>query len=348
MNDKIIETKKKVNSILKDVEKRAKGKRCMICQKECSSFCNSHTIPQFVLKNIACNGKLSTSANFIIEKDTPIMATEKGINNSGVFRRICNSCDKKYFAVYEDESVLLKKPNNKILNAIVLKTILLELDKKFREKELKNIFEAEGKALPYATEHNYIDTKELKEEFYKVLNYKNKYNLFYWEILNYKVPFAFQGQVILNGDLNGNLVNDVYSDDYKLSMKNLYIFVFPLSKKTVIGMFINHNSRNYKYFVKQFVKLSEKRKLQILNLLIFHKTEDYFLNKNIVETVCNNKMFIDICRDDDSIFKADYDILKPLEEISKKERIELLKKYIDDGLIDKIPNLLNKEYTLHN
>ena len=345
MDEKIIETKKKVNAVLKDVEKRAKGKYCLICKKECSSFCNSHTVPQFVLRNIACNGELSTSANFIIEKDTPIMETKKGINNSNIFRRICNSCDKKYFAIYEDESILLKKPNDEILNSIVLKNILLELDKKLREKELKNIFEEKGETPPYATQYNYIDTKETREELQKVLNNKNKYNLFYWEKLDYIVPFAFQGKVVLHGDLEGNLVNDVYSSNYKIVMKNLYIFVFPLSSVSVVGMFINSNSVNYNSFIKQFVKLSKERKLQIINFLIFNKTESYLINQSVVENVCNNEIFMDICRDQGLLYKTLFDLFKS-ETILKKERVELLKKYLNSNLIDEMPNLLSEEYAL--
>ena len=345
MDEKIIEKKKKINSFFKNVEKRAKGKQCMICQKECSSFCNSHTIPQFILRNIASGGKVYTSANFIVGKNQPIIDTEKGINNSNIFRRICNSCDKKYFAVYEDESILLKKPTNDVLNAIVLKNILFELDKKYREKEIKSIFHENREIPPYVIEHNYIDTKELEEEFSKVLEHKNKYNLFYWDKLDYVVPFAFQGKVVLNGDLNGDLVNDFYSDDYGLKMKFLYIFVFPLSSKTVIGMFVSRNSKNYKAFIKDFKKLSYVRKLQIISFLIFLKSEDYLLNKNVVDVISNNELFIDICRDEGLLFKTFEDFFKPIK-LLKEERVELLKLYLNSEIIDSIPNLLSKEYAL--
>ncbi len=41
---------------------RSEGKpaNCLLCGKEASSFCNSHSIPQFCLKQIALKGKVDT------------------------------------------------------------------------------------------------------------------------------------------------------------------------------------------------------------------------------------------------------------------------------------------------
>ena len=38
---------KKLDKIVRQVEK---GTNCLVCGKEVSSFCNSHTIPAFMLK----------------------------------------------------------------------------------------------------------------------------------------------------------------------------------------------------------------------------------------------------------------------------------------------------------
>lgn len=53
-----IEINKKVSSLIAEATKNAKLECCILCSKPCSSFCNSHSIPQFALKRIAEDGKV--------------------------------------------------------------------------------------------------------------------------------------------------------------------------------------------------------------------------------------------------------------------------------------------------
>ena len=98
--DKITIKKNRVISDLWNFSRNnSKGTKCLFCAKECSSFCNSHSIPRFVLKNITKNGKLCTPSAFINKQ---LSTSEKGLNNSGTFHLICNDCDSKEFAEYEN------------------------------------------------------------------------------------------------------------------------------------------------------------------------------------------------------------------------------------------------------
>lgn len=45
-----IEINKEISKIKKEANQYTKGKNCVLCGKPCSSFCNSHTIPRFVIK----------------------------------------------------------------------------------------------------------------------------------------------------------------------------------------------------------------------------------------------------------------------------------------------------------
>lgn len=56
-----IEINKKVSSLIAEATKNAKLECCILCSKPCSSFCNSHSIPQFALKRIAEDGKSNAS-----------------------------------------------------------------------------------------------------------------------------------------------------------------------------------------------------------------------------------------------------------------------------------------------
>ena len=128
----IIEVRKKVNKMLSEARKKAKPPKCILCGKEQSSFCNSHSVPKMVLKNIAKAGKLY-HANKLIE--IPAVDKEKGISNSGTFHFICRNCDSKLFQEYENVDALQEIQTEKMLAEIALKDILLMLSKRNQEKE---------------------------------------------------------------------------------------------------------------------------------------------------------------------------------------------------------------------
>ena len=53
----IIETGKKVNKLLSGAGNSIKSNKCILCGKSQTSFCNSQSIPQLLLKNVAENGR---------------------------------------------------------------------------------------------------------------------------------------------------------------------------------------------------------------------------------------------------------------------------------------------------
>ena len=95
--EKNIEVKKMLNQQIKNAKKKSRHKECLLCGKE-GGFCDSHTIPQFCLKNIAWNGKLN-SFNTLI--DSKFLSSDFGINNAGIFHIICKTCDSSVFQDYE-------------------------------------------------------------------------------------------------------------------------------------------------------------------------------------------------------------------------------------------------------
>lgn len=48
-----IEQRKKLANILKRAQNTAKPDKCIVCGETQTSFCNSHLIPQMILKTIA-------------------------------------------------------------------------------------------------------------------------------------------------------------------------------------------------------------------------------------------------------------------------------------------------------
>ena len=98
-NEEMIEAKKKYSFFNHKVKINAKQTSCIICGRECTSFCNSHTIPRFVLKNIAENGYLAHSYSSL---QMPLIDKKTGINKTLTFSCICNDCDNTKFQEYEN------------------------------------------------------------------------------------------------------------------------------------------------------------------------------------------------------------------------------------------------------
>ena len=91
--------KKRINKLFKKARAESKRETCYYCGKPVSSFCNSHSIPKFCLKNIAVKGKVLTLNSIL---DNPLMDTQKGVKEAGTFHLICNDCDSKIFSDYEN------------------------------------------------------------------------------------------------------------------------------------------------------------------------------------------------------------------------------------------------------
>ena len=56
--------KRKMNDMRRKAQEISKLDHCLICKKKITSFCNSHSLPQFVLKKIANNGMIYNSNIF--------------------------------------------------------------------------------------------------------------------------------------------------------------------------------------------------------------------------------------------------------------------------------------------
>ena len=92
----VVDVRKKMNKLLSTARNSAKPDKCILCGKLQTSFCNSHSVPQLSLRNIADNGKV-LHASLLMGID--VVDIEKGVNNSGTFHFICNECDGTFFKI---------------------------------------------------------------------------------------------------------------------------------------------------------------------------------------------------------------------------------------------------------
>ena len=259
-----IEQRKKIANILKRAKNIAKPDKCIVCGESQTSFCNSHLIPQMILKTIAEDGKvLHSNALMGVE----VLDIEKGINNAGTFHFICRKCDGVLFQDYENKDALINYPSDSMLAEIAMKNVLLMLSKRGEEKEIFNIIQKEKNVFEnkkILDEVQDLDIKEYLEDFrfYKeIIDGKKSgcFQILYWKKLPYTTPVAAQSPIAIYKDMNGNIVNDVYSEDPNYRIQNVHLCIFPIENETVILLFCHKREKNYKKLRHQLNSVSEEK-----------------------------------------------------------------------------------------
>lgn len=335
--DTLMQLKKEMNLAFK----KYRPDRCLFCNTKNPRFCNSHSVPRFVLKNIAKNGIIFQSSLFMHDDET-LMDEEKGLNNTGTFRNICTKCDKEVFADYEDKLKLIEMPSNEIMLQIAIKNNLFEINKKYIEKGIYDwAHEKLGVELPLEEYHG-LDLYEIRKKLnnYKKAYYKKKnveFDLFFWEKLEYVVPYAFQGEITLKGDLLGFKVNDVYDSDLRNLIQCINVCVFPLDNCSVVMAFRDRSYRKLDNFVIQFQKRDLREQLYIINYMIMCFSEDYYISKHICKEVLENANIKRICS---SYHLVRADVHGDIHPEDLKAVYSLLRDMLE------IPNLLSQEYKI--
>lgn len=296
-----IEFNKRVGNLQKVSRADAKNPQCFICGKECSSFCNSHSVPQFLLENISVDGKFYHSGKLV---DMPMLDKDKGLNEAGTFKIICRECDGSVFSDYENPEAYYQKPTDKMLAQIAMKNNLKSISKRQYEISLyRNMGKevAPSDMMSSMESVSLTDLNEYIDEFKhakKACNSKweNNYYLSYFESLPYVVPIAFQSNIALVADLEGNIINDIYNPSSDYVIKSVHICVFPLENHSVVMMFCKDGDKRYSKFFKQFRKLSTEEKLKVINLIIFMYSEDYYFYRGIDREILDNESLKDVAK----------------------------------------------------
>jgi hypothetical protein len=141
LTEEEIENYKIINKLFSEAERKAKLSHCVLCKKECSSFCNSHSVPRFALSRIAENGKVSET----LKNRMPLHEKSLGVKQTGTFKLICNACDNEIFQDYENPTSYSANPTNAMIAQIAIKNYLQMIYKRLVEREL---FDLLGKKYP--------------------------------------------------------------------------------------------------------------------------------------------------------------------------------------------------------
>ena len=335
-----IEIKKELSRRFQEARKKSRPQTCLLCNKPLTKLCNSHSVPQFVLKHLAENGKIMQSSSLMSFEDIDLFETEKGVNNSGIFKFICHSCDNEFFNDYESEEALLGEISDKMLAEIALKNGLMNVSKRSQEVKLYSSLPERIIGIDDMIDLYSLDLREFLQEVEvhkrEILNNtKGAYQIVFKEILPFVVPIATQVAITLQDDMYGYPVNDVFNPDPKVSMQDLHLVIFPFKKSSLVLAFYHKKDKNYRTLRHQFNSENSKKTKEFLNYLVFACTENFFISKTIYEKIQNNKKLIQLSRE---LYQ------KPnLGNLSMYDFFNL--KY-EPVKPDEIPNFLTKDWAL--
>lgn len=338
-----IEYRKQLNRVIGIGKKDSRKNHCLYCGKECSSFCNSHSVPAFLLRNISENGYLYTS-NKILK--IPIYDDEKGVNNTGTFHLLCRQCDSEIFADYEEPTNYEGDLSSKMIAQIAMKNYLKYISKRLIESSIYDhmIKELKGPKHIYKQRKivNALDLKEYVEGYKKAKRvakkgWKGDYYVFCDITLDYVVPVTFQSNVTLTIDFNGELINNIYNMSEKYKTQVLHICVFPLENRTRVFMFIDSKHKRYRRFCKQFNNLDLEDKLKAINYIIFAYSEEVFINKCISEDVLN----------DENMRRTVGKTLDIMSTNPITDTETIVRDEYNFARMSDIPNLLSRDYRLN-
>ncbi len=271
--DKLIQYRKLMSKLYKEIQEKNKSGKCLLCDEEVAGFCNSHSLPRFVLEKISENGIVETSTSPL---ELNFLPDKKGVKIAGTFHNICRKCDGVFFQKYEAPNNLSQVGlNAEVINLIALKCLLSQLYKKKTASEFGKFF-----PMMNMTSASQFDISEISNDIKKIKRnlHKNNFTVIVDESLDYVVPIAIQDSFALGVDLKGETINNLYSTSEKYKVISLYLSIFPLGSSSRIIAFYESSSKRYRQFSKQMRQLSLEERLAVINYIAFTYSDSVFLS----------------------------------------------------------------------
>ena len=299
MAKRISKTKFQEAEFVRAIDKFTKVDNCVLCGKKITSACNSHVVPQFILKEIAENGHVSYGHALQTITINGLDRTT-GVKNAYTFRLICKDCDRKTFQDYENPLNLENfdsldlNTRKKILCEMAIKTHLSHISMKYRRMVARDLptggklgtLEQEGKLI-FAER---IDMEE-HERYIQMLrkfikSNKNPFVVLYDKVLDYKTKLATQTVINYNYDLTGKKIFDPDLVIYDNECRYFYLMILPQKDKTRILFYIEKEYLpNVQVIADQFQSLSDGDKLHFLFISLLIHDQQFYMAPSFAETI---------------------------------------------------------------
>ena len=308
--DKKVYTQKN-NELNQKAKKRisVENNKCLICNKDLTSCCYSHSIPRHILKKMSLkNGELIPYKNAV--RENILTKITKGKSNSSLFRNICRDCDQLFFSELDNMDIINNEWNNKILRLQAARILLYEM---YRLKEFSySYFELDKQF--YSEQFIKTQQKDFikKHDYYLkkfqdlLNNEENEFRVVYSKILDYEINFAtvnimdidinpFIDTIIVPGhddilkmesyeDYIGFL-NIIYLDKDEASSRFIYFVALPYNGKTKIIIFCDKNSVGGIILQNDFAELNETRILNYISATLLIHGDNIYGNELFLESV---------------------------------------------------------------
>lgn len=298
MLDKI-EINKEISKIKKEANQYTKGTNCALCGKECTSFCNSHTIPRFVIKNISKDGTVynpsMTMQDIDLDTRLKIFKANPGIEKTLTFDSICRKCDNEVFSCVENESVLEKEFDAKVLNLYALKILLHTQYTKIRDAIFLNVGAEKRNMSDFANLITMPWVFDMIEATREIEDYKSamengtyiKHKVIIDKIIDKKTNFCCTTELTLPFSYNGRKINDLCGEEsYSTRFGGIFTLVLPLSNnKTRIVMYYRRKYSSYDNVKEEFQTMNLDEQLQAISNLLIIYTEEFIYNELILENI---------------------------------------------------------------
>ena len=304
-----IDINKRFSRIRKEANKYTKGTNCVLCGKECTSFCNSHTIPKFIIKNIAENGKVYIPSMTIdeIDLDNRLKAfkSNPGVEEALTFESICRECDNNVFNCVENEQILENNFDDKTLNLYALKILLHTQHSKTKSANFINVgakntdksYIANLKSMPWV--FDMIEaTKEIED--YKSAMKNNtfiRHKVIIDKLIDHKTNFACTAEIALPFSYNGIKINDLSGiNSYSTRFGGIFILVLPMQEdKTRIVVYYRRKYSSYNTVANELMTIKQEEQLQAISNMLLIYTEEFVYNSSVLDKI---KLAKDIIADD--------------------------------------------------
>ena len=299
-----IKHKKRIEEadFVRAIDKFSRVENCVLCGKKISSACNSHVVPQFILKQIAENGRVSYGHG-LHKREIGGLERTTGIKNAYPFRLICNDCDRELFKNYENPDNLYRydeldiNTQKKILCEMAIKAHLSHINMKFRTMVMQDMItggklgmmEQEGKAV-FFQRIDIIEHERYVRKLRKTIKTnKNPFVMVFDKVLDYKTKIATQTIINYNFDLNGEMVFDPTLMLNDNESRYFYLMILPLIDKTRILFYIEkEHFHNVENIVEQFNDLTEEEKIHFLFISLIIHDQQFYMSPSLMEYIRKN------------------------------------------------------------